>query len=179
MRSNRNERRARVLSPSETSAMRNQTMNPALSRHTRMITIRSELANKLISRSSIRIAPCYCSSNHLAQRSNPIQPRPVSRNIAWSPLAPRLQSRARAGPNVLQLSSSFFPVVERRSTIGRLARYDNQSQTRASDGSDGKVVLTAPRILLEWTSNTAFLVAHCSRLTAACHQPSFIQHETV
>jgi hypothetical protein len=74
---------------------------------------------------------------------------------------------------VLQLSSFFFPVVERLSTIGRLARYDNQSQTRALGGSDGKVLLTALRILLEWTSNTAFLVAHCSRLTGCLSSAEF------
>ena len=100
--------------------------------------------------------------------SNPIQLRPVSRNIAWSPFAPRVQSRVRAGPDVLQLSSCFSPVVERLSTIGRLAQYDDQSQTRTPDGSDGKALLTALRILLEWTLNTAFLVTHCSRLNGGC-----------
>ena len=105
--------------------------------------------------------------------SNPIQLRPVSRNIAWSPFAPRVQSRVRAGPDVLQLSSCFSPVVERLSTIGRLAQYDNQSQTRTPDGSDGKALLTALRILLEWTSNNAFLVAHCSRLTGCLQSAEF------
>ena len=95
------------------------------------------------------------------ETSNPIQPRPVSRNIAWSPAAPRIPSRVRAVPDVLQLSSRFSPVVERLSKIGRLARYDNQSQTRAPDGSDGKVLLTALRMLLEWISNIAF---SCSSL---------------
>ncbi len=63
MRSNGNERRARVLLPSAARAMKNQTINPALRRDTRMMTIRSELANKLIRRASIFIAPCCCPSS--------------------------------------------------------------------------------------------------------------------
>ena len=63
MRSNGNERRTRVLLPSKARAMRNQTMNPALRRHNRMMTVRSELANKLIRRVSIFIAPCCCPSS--------------------------------------------------------------------------------------------------------------------
>jgi hypothetical protein len=154
--------------------MRNQTMNPVLRRHTRMMTVRSALAIKLISRACIFIAPCCCPSIQSGSSlATPIQPRPVSRNIAWSSLAHRVQSRVRAGPDVLQRSSCFFPVVERLSMIGRPARYDNQTQTRAPGGSDGRVLLTALRILLEWTSNNAFLLAHCSWLTGCLQSAEF------
>jgi hypothetical protein len=141
--------------------MRAQTMNTELKKHTTKTKRPPGFANRVDCEPCIMITLAK-KLQKFRRPSNPTQPRRVSRNMAWRFLSPAPWSRVRAAPDVPQLSSSFSPAVECLPTIDRLARSDAQSQTRAPGGSDGRVGLTVRRILPEWTSKTAFLVAHCS-----------------
>jgi hypothetical protein len=136
--------------------MRAQTMNTELKKHTTKTKRPPGFANR------VDWEPCIVTIlgkrlQNSRRPSNPTQPRRVSRNSAWRFLSPAPWSRVRAAPDVLLLSSSFSLAVGCLPTIDRLVRSDTQSQTRAPAGSDRRVGLTVQRILLEWTSDTAFL----------------------
>ena len=98
--------------------------------------------------------------------SNPIQPRLVSRNIALSSLASLLGNQVPAMPGVLHQPSCSCRAVEDPSRIRGPDPSQSHNLTRAPGGNDGRVLLTALLIVLEWSSNTAFRAVHGSQRNA-------------